>query len=128
MPYTTLPTVEEAREFLRLVNVGREAAGLAPLERLDFDGATPGEPCNCLSARNLFCAADPMASVNDVSFSADSPRTALALTAVARAIGASHAEKRRSSWLIPDAILRVTIPFDAQAPGLRERLEEAGVV
>jgi hypothetical protein len=125
MPYTTLPTVEEAREFLRLVNVGREAAGLTPLERLDFDGATPDEPCNCLSARNLFCAMDPKAWVFSRGWDGSGFVVSARMPKMASAIGA---ERLTIGWSIPDAILRVTDPFDARIPGLRERLEEAGVV
>jgi hypothetical protein len=62
VPAPSLPTVEQAREFLRLVNVGRVAGGLEPLELLDFDGAEPEAPCGCLSATNLVCALDDFAS------------------------------------------------------------------
>ena len=58
MNYTPLPTVDEARTFLSVVNRGRKAIGLEPLKFIDFDNASPCSYSNCLSARNLFYPAD----------------------------------------------------------------------
>jgi hypothetical protein len=131
VPAPSLPTVEQAREFLRLVNVGRVAGGLEPLELLDFDGAEPEAPCGCLSATNLVCALDDFASVGTIYFLGlrDSGRRE-AFAAAMGAMGANVEMTSESSdyWVIPAGILAVTDPFDARVDGLRERLVEAGVV
>lgn len=128
-----LPTVEECREFKRLVNAGRVAGGLEPLEFLEFDEASPGEAASCLSATNLFCATSPDAKVwSELVENVEQP--------VLEAIGSEWGEGLGRAgfygkgWRIPSGILKVTDPFDAlayrpaMAPALRERLVEAGVV
>jgi hypothetical protein len=52
-----LPTIEECREFKRVIDRGREDAGLDPIEFLEFDDAAPGDGSACLSAMNLFAEA-----------------------------------------------------------------------
>lgn len=123
---TTLPTVEEAREFLRLVNKGRTAIGLEPLAKLDYDRAQPGVSTNCLSARNLFAPAGILV-FHDV---VDLPERENERTRAVSLLGAigSALLLDTDGATIPDAIRRVTDPFDDRAPGLRDRLVAAGVV
>lgn len=122
-----LPSVEEAREFLEVINRGREAAGLEPLKYLEFDEARPGLGNSCLSATNLFL------HVEDYGNMSGGPvGTTYVVTSdeVAQAIGATdrYGEFEIPEFEIPEAILKVTDPFDNEAKGLRERLVEAGVV
>jgi hypothetical protein len=117
-----LPTVEQCRTFLDLVNRGREACGLEPLEKLDFDDATPGDVNNCLSARNLFKPAKAR-YVGTSTVDLDSPFNPL--------IGALSLAPMTASQIvyrIPAEILAVTDAFDNVVMGLRKRLVEAGVV
>lgn len=119
-----LPTIEQAQEFLRLVNVGRAAVGLDPIDTLDFDGAEPGHTVNCLSARNLFA---PVAGEHAM-FSVGMTAVRGVPSEVVDALGMEEAWPGAEHFDIPDAILAVTDPFDEETPGLRERLVEAGVV
>src|SRR4051812_40614512 len=113
-----LPTVEECRALLDAINAERATGDLAPLETLDFDGAEPGRPHNCLSARNCYW---PLGYY----------------------VGAETAFPQEGPYprrVIPAEILRVTDVFDAAAApyatdddltrlaALRARLVEAGVV
>ncbi len=115
---TPLPTIEQAREAHRLINLGREAIGMPTLRYLDFDGAEPMNCFNCLSARNLFREAGyAVASRRLLCHSIQhAPRPEALITM-------GMTDER-----IPDAIFAVTDAFDEQVPGLRERLVEAGVV
>jgi hypothetical protein len=116
-----LPTVEQCRTFLDIVNKGRKACGLERLDKLDYDGANPGSTANCLSARNLFIPT----GAHDVG------ATAICLRKTSRLIEALHLAQDHLSngyYRIPDEILVVTDAFDYEVVGLRERLVEAGVV
>jgi hypothetical protein len=131
----SLPTVEQAQEFLALVNKGRTAAGLEPLEKLDFDGAEPMIPTGCLSALNLFRPIGVQGVwKRDLSVEArNAYRAEGPLKAIGCELSPGHSLPATgfgavSYWSIPDAILAVTNPFDSEEPGLRERLEDAGVV
>lgn len=118
--YPDLPTVEECREFLRLVNVGREACGLDALEVLDFDDATPSKPTNCLSARNLFVVPHGNRGFHVFDRFVRTRREIVEALSMPRAGNGQHE--------LPAAIYKVTDPFDAKTPCLRERMVEAGVV
>lgn len=120
--FTDLPTVEEAREFLRVINAGRVAIGAEPLAKLDFDGAEPNEGHACLSATNLFSLIGEHAGSQTVENLP--PQLAQAIGAE-RYAGATAGD---SEFVIPDEIRVVTDPFDMKVEGLRERLVEAGVV
>lgn len=118
--YPDLPTVEECREFLRLVNVGRVASGRNALEVLNFDDASPESPIYCLSATNLFVV-NGHGRVGGVA--------ANTTPEVVEALGMKRSTRETEpGFFIPAEILKVTDPFDARTPGLRERLVEAGVV
>lgn len=120
-----LPSVEECRTFLDTINRGREAIGLDPLTKLDFDAAQPSDGDNCLSARNLFAHADL-----DVGFTALWPRDDVISPmheGLARTIGAK-VNRADGCIPIPSTIKVVTDSFDSCDEGLRERLVEAGVV
>ena len=123
-----LPSIEQAQEFLRLVNVGRQAMDLEPLEYLDFDGAKPGAPMRCLSATNLFASAGYMVGAEAVRGAVGYDQTVR--VEVPRAIGCKKYQSADENpmWNLPAGIRVVTDPFDEEEPGLRERLVEAGVV
>lgn len=117
--YSDLPTLAQCQQFLALINIGRQAAGLPIREYLDFDGAEPRLPNNCLSANNLFDATGWSVGSNNVSQATSwwPPKRA-----VLEALNFDE-------WgHLPEAILRVTDPFDSEVPGLRARLIEADVV
>lgn len=124
-----LPTVAQAQEALALINTGREAIGLDPVARFDFDGSTPGSTSNCLSARHLFDLAG--ITVTGVALQPGARHDPAQTQALFNAIGA-----RTSVYIgavgratrIPMAIRVLTDPFDDEVDGLRERLVEAGVV
>lgn len=106
-----LPTVEECHALLDSINAERATGGLEPLQMLDFDGAMPGRPSNCLSARNCYVPLGyNYVGTTFVSGGERGPRP------------------------IPNAILRVTDVFDSccvdptWSEALRARLVEAGVV
>jgi len=127
-PIETLPTPDEAKEFLRLINVGREAIGLDKLEKLDFDACEPDDPENCLSAHHLFAHAGfSVGSVDLYLYLSRDPEKAEAV-ADALSLVPFDNESGEHYYYIPAAIRRVTDPFDSRHPGLRDRLEEAGVV
>src|SRR4051794_21436125 len=89
-----LPTVEECRAFLDAINAERATGGMEPLQTLDFDGAEPGKPRNCLSARNCYWP-------------------------LGYEVGTKTACSRKGSYQqrpVPAEILRVTDVFDAAAP------------
>lgn len=122
-----LPTVEECVEFKRLVDVGRAAAGLEPIDVLEFDDAMPMSPFGCLSARNLFCAVEW--NCDDPDTWGDAGGTTFrAPAAIIAALDAQPTDYDPLRFVIPDAILAVTDPFDYEVEGLRARLVEAGVV
>jgi hypothetical protein len=125
--YTELPTIEECQAFLKTVNVVLAAFGLPALDKLDFDNAEPMEPTNCLSARNLIKPISPEGKAGSTEFEV-SPEIGKQL---AEGIGTWIVDDSNDDYHlvdIPDAILRVTDPFDQKIPGLRERLVEAGIV
>jgi hypothetical protein len=128
-----MPTIEECKEFKRLVDVGRAAAGLEPIEFLAFNAAIPCSNTNCLSATNLFSPA--RMSVGSLTVRAvkkeleafrTPPFVSSSQQALVDAIGAT--DKRTGEWYLPEAIRRVTDPFDSMLDDLRERLIEAEVV
>lgn len=128
-----LPTIEQAQEFLRVINVGREAIDLEPLEKLEFARCEPAAPFTCLSATNLFADADLFTG----EFHAMSPLYGEATLshnalAVARAYGKPIEQlgypHNRLGFEIPEAIRVVTDPFDTEVDGLEDRLREAGVI
>lgn len=128
-----LPTIKEAQEFLRLVNVGRVAGEMEPLDYLDFDGAEPGDTHGCLSHVNLFGPAGFVVYSNFVK-----ANMGVADERVVKALNMGPGRK------IPAGIKAVTDPFDSclrddhdeddvrfnedALAALRERLVEAGVV
>jgi hypothetical protein len=120
--YTSLPTIEECQEFHRLINAGRVAAGLEPLDKLEFDACVPCSSTECLSATNLFTPVEIRVDVDYLCVTGDGGDTQRAVLA---AVGCTTVSDYPT---IPDAILAVTDPFDRKVPGLRQRLEEAGVV
>lgn len=125
-----LPTVEECREFLDTINVGRVAIGLAPLEKLDYDVCKPGSATNCLSAHHLFWSAGYWTWAEVTS-----PRGIQHDARLADALSMQWIRTPRAKgYEIPDAIKRVTDVFDRVEgtpdlnEALRERMVEAGVV
>lgn len=126
-----IPTVEQAREALAAINKGREAGGLPALEYLDFDDAEPGKTWNCLSARNLYSPFG-LEVLSSIATKLGGGPMSTTQRAVCEAVGGHPSGKYYS---IPDAIKRITDPFDAidykgerQRTELRERLVESGVV
>jgi hypothetical protein len=115
--YHSLPTLDECRQFLETINAGRVAAGLEPVEKLEYDECHPGSADSCLSAYHLF-SAQPKSHAIGSSTVLCSPVTEPELAAGVR----------QRDGAIPDAILKVTLAFDRETPGLRDRLVEAGVV
>jgi hypothetical protein len=125
----TLPTIEEAQEFLRLINIGRQAIGLEEIDKLEFDESIPGSMDNCLSARHLIYPAGGVVGPDCASLRGDA--NASTFRRVLNAFGMKPRESNDHLYFpipLPDAILKVTDPFDSRVPGLRERLVEAGVV
>lgn len=128
-----LPSVEECRVFLRVVNQGRVAAGLEPLEVLDFDGAQPLSTDNCLSARNVFHELG-----YDVSVAGLTPRMAdqSNVTVNVDALMAMGCPRIEMDGYValPESVLCITRVFDAVWVSsvwrgeLRDRMVEAGVV
>ncbi len=121
-----LPSIEECQTFLATINRGRVAIGLDPLDVLDFDGATPDDASNCLSALNLFSLSPGYFSpVMPSHVENADPRLCVVLDGGRR---------------LPESITAVTGPFDACSytgePGtsrqalaaLRKVMVEAGVV
>lgn len=127
-----LPTVEECQEFKRLIDAGRAAADLKPIEFLNFDGAEANNPQACLSATNLFAEVELEVFSDYVEPGYhqrfDGPRQIF--EDVIEAIGGTDntCEDNRAEYGLPEAILKVTNPFDQKVHNLRERLVEAGVV
>ncbi len=128
----TLPSVEECQEFLRVINRGREAVGLARIDVLHFDECEPTNPRNCLSAAHLFKPAGytTFVSVIRPELTADGELvTALNLPAATE----KH-DPSVSGFAIPHEIKVVTDVFDAGEDDenllarLRDRMVEAGVV
>src|SRR4051812_37046043 len=109
---TELPSIEECHEFLATINRGRKAIGLEPIETLDFDECEPDDPKRCLSARHLFALGGAIAWAADIE-AYGQPQSL---------VEEFGGEGRRVE--IPEAILKVTDPFDDEMPGLRERLVE----
>lgn len=123
-----LPTVEECREFLAVINRGRAVLGAEPLEHLDFDASDPADGTNCLSAHHLFALIDAYVGSSTVRTNLDQ---ALPL--------AEALEAEVNEWnelVIPHSIRVVTDPFDKieynddddLRVALRDRLVEAGCV
>lgn len=134
-----LPTTDQCMAFMDAVNRGRAEFGLEPLERLEFDECEPGDPENCLSARHLLVpvcdAAGCDGSVGGCEFELLDGRgsNAIVMGVAARLVRAVGTEAEemvpgRVDVNIPDEILAVTDPFDAEVEGLRGRLEEAGLI
>lgn len=123
-----LPTVEECRTFLEVVNRGRVAGGLEPLEYLDFDDARPNQPNNCLSARNLFYPLGIMVFTFDVHLMNE--ERVETFNRVTEAIGVPEYDVATKSDMahLPPEIKVVTDAFDNYSEGLHDRLVEAGVV
>jgi hypothetical protein len=118
-----LPTIEECQEFLKVINRGRVAIDLEPLEYLDFDNAEPSSSCRCLSATNLFYHAGYRVYSNSISpLSPNSDSRVCVVT---------------DGYFLPEKILSVTDCFDDCADMfflkenlalLRHRMVAAGVV
>lgn len=129
-----LPTVEQLHTFMETINKGRVACGLEPIERLDYDACTPGSTDNCLSARHLFCAVDPVAGVSSVEAGPYETQIGEPLNAALEGGKPLNADARYVR--IPDSILVVTDAFDGQdyledeeyPAALRARFVEAGLV
>lgn len=121
-----LPTIEEAQEFLRVINRGRIAIDLEPLDKLNWADAVPDAPYACLSATNLFSHADLSVFSTHVMNGPHDDLSSLHLT-LAHAISAD-VNAHRQEIEIPDEIRVVTDPFDKRVKGLEERLREAGVI
>ena len=125
-----LPTIEEAREFLRVVNVARKHLGWAKLQHIDFDTAEPGRPCGCLSYHALIAPIDGKV-LSDCFWLSDSDDA----TRIATALGV-ELRPGRHDVKIPMSIRNVTDRFDQlasdrcsfSAAELRQRLVDAGVV
>jgi len=127
-----IPTIEQAQEFKRIIDTGRAAAGLPPLEFLEYDKAISNSATACLSATNLFneIGCDVGSVTVDFNRAGQSySKREAALKAIGSApITKMDGSPREDRWEIPKAILIVTNPFDANLGGLRTRLVEAGVV
>lgn len=126
--YAPLPTIAEAQAAHSLINQGRTAIGLDPVEFLEYDAATPYYGANCLSARNVFTAAGFHVGTEDVYPRPNTQHKKQELID-AGLIDGEHT--------IAAAIRKLTDPFDnianaedseAASAALRERLVEAGVV
>lgn len=118
-----IPTIEQCKQFKRLVDKGRAATGQEPIEFLEFDKCKPDCSDNCLSANNLFH--DAGYSVGNTEFSSGNTNEGHdELPKALEAEGGLYF----CDYIIPEAIKVVTDPFDKNEPGLRERLVEAGVV
>jgi|SRR3954454_20739037 hypothetical protein len=135
--YDELPTDDEAREFLRLINVGREAIGLDALDTLDYGACEPGDLNNCLSARHLFRPAgyETLAVViREHARHYSNPAVVDALNMPPNTDPDTYNARGQYGWVIPDGIKKVTDLFDASAEdnelyaALRDRLEDAGIV
>jgi hypothetical protein len=129
-PGVELPTIEQCQEFLHKINEGRALIDQPPLEFIDFDSACPGDPFNCLSARNLYF----LAGYKVGGCSLDERNTSFSKINQ-RVLELSYDSE--NSLSIPGEILAVTNYFDAcgefyddsvQLKILRERMVEAGVV
>jgi hypothetical protein len=131
-----LPSIEECVAFKAAIDTGRGHAGLPPIRYLDFDGAEPGNPRNCLSARNLFREAGYGVGGEDLLTLARADPGSLGI--LPERLPRPGGYSRRA---IPAVILAVTGPFDAcewqdgdprphldTLRALRARLVEAGVV
>lgn len=128
---SALPSVEQAREALALINVGRKAIGLSPVAKFDLDDPTltPNQGDSCLSAKHLFAYLDLYVGPNYLEAYGDRTSFTERQHELFEAIGAKIAEAGDGGLTatIPDAIRAVTDPFDREVKGLRERLREAGV-
>ena len=128
---TRLPTVQEANDFLRVVNDARAAFDMVPLKHVEFDLAEPGSPCGCLSYLALI---EPIGGrVLSDSFRLESSNDARMMRAALNVA----ANKDLWSVTIPPEIRAVTDRFDRLAEEdaaqftsdqLRARLVEANVV
>lgn len=123
-----LPSIEQCRTFLATINRGREAIGLAALEKLDFDSCLPNDPCGCLSATHVFQPAGYRVYEEEV-------RPAFSYKHRSEACAAMGMAKDESAgWPLTSDVLAVTDVFDAcednpeLLKALRERMVEAGVV
>ena len=113
------------------------AAGLEPLEKLNFDDAEPLTGDNCLSAANLFtpagcwCVGTTVVSLERSDYLSNENGQEVSVSEFAKAL---NAKVVRREFDIPKDILRVTDVFDAacDTPSLltklRQRMVDAGVV
>lgn len=127
-----LPTVDECREFLALINKGREALGLERLEKIPvdvYDGCDPNNGDYCLSATTLFGKAGFFVAYEtlDVKYGNRRPHRRPQENALIEALDLKW-PSYSDGYIIPAAIKRVTDPFDERLNGLRERLIEAEVI
>lgn len=132
-----LPTIEQAQAALALMNKGREAIGMQPVEYLDFDAAVPNTSGYCLSAKTVFGPAG--FSVLTDTVIASRPQVQYGIVEAMGLTQPPDAEDDEREYRIPETILAVTDPFDrlscrdgddyqSARSALRERLVEAGVV
>jgi hypothetical protein len=132
-----LPTVEECREFKRVIDEARAKLGRTHLPYLRWHRAYPGRPDGCLSYVNLIEDIGGYVGVSNF-YQLPFPhllRAALEET-VGYRLGPEDIYRDESDMVrIPDEILAVTDPFDAldgQSDEVREefrkRMVAAGVV
>lgn len=132
--HTELPSVEEVLEFRDVINRGRVAMGLEPLEQFNYDACRPGSTTDCLSAAHLFQPAGYVVGSTTI-YPEYSGKPDNAHAEIIDAIGAEAFTDKSNQYVIPEAIRRVTDPFDASDEedtelwvALRRRMVEAGVV
>lgn len=118
-----LPTIEQCHEFMAAINAGRQAFGLEPIDKLDFDACEPLNGRRCVSAHHLINLVTDEGSTGFSTFNMDDEDQARTL---ANALGTET--DYFDEVLIPRSIKHVTDPFDYREYGLRERLVEAGLV
>ena len=133
-----LPTVSEVHAFVNTINDGRHALGLLPIGTLSmieefpddyaelrFDDCSPGAPDACLSATHLAHPAGYRVSSESFYPAIDygSEQRSDAMSRVGE-----QGSRESDQFIIPEAIRKVTDPFDYGLEGLREVFVEAGYV
>ena len=128
-----LPSVEECREFKRVINETRVALGREPVEYLKFHGCRPGMGDSCLSAANLVRPLYDEGFVGMASFQRIPQPTAFHAALEAATGEKLEVRPDDDEVEIPVAIRRVTDPFDMifeddERDAFCARLKSAGVI